>query len=304
MTEITQVGFIGLGVMGLPMLCNLTKQSRVDIRAFDLSDTPFETLKNLPIWGNGLSRAGSLADLAQCSHVITMLPDSRSTNRVILGEDGPGLTDHLRAGATIIDMGSSDPTETLRLLPILTQKGIRLIDAPVSGAAAKARTGELSIMVGGDAALVQELRPILSGMGHQLIATGKPGAAHAMKALNNYVYAAGLLAVSEALSVIEAMKLDGAIFADILNASSGRNVASETKLRQFLLPRDYAGGFALRLQAKDLQLAEGLRRLTEARAPQLSLCAALWAEAVTALPDGADNTAIHRFLQSALSDKD
>lgn len=304
MSGITKVGFVGLGMMGLPMLCNLAREGWVEIKAFDLSAAPFETLESLETWGRGLLRAGSLAELSDCSHVITMLPDSRITNRVILGEGEPGLIAHLGAGSVIIDMGSSDPAETLQLLPRLAAKGIRLVDAPVSGAAAKARTGELSIMVGGDAQVMEELHPILSRMGRHLIATGKPGAAHAMKALNNYVYAAGLLAVSEALNLAEALELDGAIFADILNTSSGRNVASETKLRQFLLPRDYAGGFALRLQAKDLQLAEGLRRLTETRAPQLSLCAGLWAEALATLPEGADNTAIHHFLHSAASDKE
>lgn len=304
MTAVTRVGFIGLGMMGLPMLCNLARHRGLEISAFDTSDAPFEHLKKLEAWGVTLARASSLKDLGGCQYVITMLPDSSITNQILLGDETEGLCDYLAKGAVIVDMGSSDPAETLRLLPILQARGIELIDAPVSGAAAKARSAELAIMVGGDAETVERLRPILSHMGQKLIATGKPGAAHAMKALNNYVYAAGLLAASEALGIVEKMSLDGAIFIDVLNASSGRNVATETKLKQFLLPRSYAGGFALKLQAKDLRLADGLRKLNECNAPQLALCNALWQEALHRLPAGADNTAIHQFLTSGVSAKD
>ena len=291
------LGFIGLGTMGLPMLANLARDQQLSIYAYDHAEEPFTALSNEPAFGRTLFRAPTLETFQQCPIVITMLPNSRITNSVLLGEnDGTGLVHHLARGSTIIDMGSSHPAETLRLVAILAESGIRLVDAPVSGAAAKARSGELAIMVGGDADCVEMLRPILSRMGRQLIATGKPGAAHAMKALNNYVYAAGLLAAAEAMAIAEAMDLDTTTFTDVLNASSGRNVATETKLKSFILPRHYAGGFALGLQAKDLAIASGLQSLSGINAPQLALCADLWAQAVRTLPDGADNTAIHQFI--------
>lgn len=290
----SRIGFVGLGAMGLPMVQNLARDPDVQILALDSSNKPFAVLMRHPGWGRNLVRAETLAALASCRTVITMLPDSRVTNEVILGEGG--LADQLEPGSTIIDMGSSDPVETMRLVPLLAGRGISLIDAPVSGAVAKARSGELSIMVGGDAATIEALRPILSGMGRQIIAAGKPGAAHAMKALNNYVYAAGLLAVSEAVAIAGRMGIDTSVVADVLNASSGRNVASETKLRQFILSGDYAGGFALQLQAKDLATAARLQDMAAFDAPQLTLCADLWARAVEALPPGADNTAIHKYL--------
>lgn len=283
--------------MGLPMLLNLALDRQLIIQAYDTSDAPFESLKSAPAFGRTLFRALTQDDLRQCTTVITMLPNSRITNAVILGQDGgAGLAHSLQRGSTIIDMGSSDPAETMRIFPILAECGIRLVDAPVSGGVARARSAELSIMVGGDDACVEQLRPILSRMGNQLIATGKPGAAHAMKTLNNYVYAAGLLAAAEAAAIAEAMELDTSVFTDVLNASSGRNVATETKLRPFILPRHYAGGFALALQAKDLAIASRLQSLSGIEAPQLELCAALWAEAVQALPESADNTAIHQFI--------
>lgn len=294
---IQQIGFVGLGAMGLPMLTNLAKEQIFHIHAFDLSEAPFAALSTLRTWGRTLFRADTLDALSKCETVITMLPDSCATNRVIEGGNGaPGLITILRSGATVVDMGSSDPAETMRLVPLLADAGIALVDAPVSGGVAKARVGDLAIMVGGDVAMVERLRPILSRMGQQLIATGKPGAAHAMKALNNYVYAAGLLATVEAVAIAQRLDLDTDIFADVLNNSSGRNFATETKLRPFLLPRNYAGGFALRLQAKDLALADGLQALANVEAPQLHLCAELWAQAAAALPTDADNTEIQRFI--------
>jgi 3-hydroxyisobutyrate dehydrogenase len=123
--------------------------------------------------------------------------------------------------------------------------------------------------------------------------TGAVGSAHAMKALNNYVYAAGLLAVSEAVLIAERMQLDPAIFADVLNASSGRNVASETKLKQFIIPRDFAGGFAMALQAKDIATATRLQAVTGVDAPLLALCDGFWKDALAQAEPGADNTAIY-----------
>ena len=293
------IGFIGLGAMGLPMLANLSRDQQLTIYAHDLSEIPLRKLESEAAFGRTLFGNRTLEPFRQCVIVITMLPNSRATNAAILGADGSkGLAHFLPRGSTIIDMGSSDPIETMRLISILAESGIRLIDAPVSGAVAKARTGELSIMVGGDAAVVEELRPILARMGSRLIPTGKPASAHAMKALNNYVNAAGLLAVAEATAIAEAMELNTAIFADVLNASSGRNVASETKLKPFILPRTYSGGFALSLQAKDLAIAHNLQQKYAVETPQLELCAALWAEALQVLPENADNTAIHRFIHN------
>lgn len=292
------IGFIGLGMMGLPMLENLAAQGSFDIRAFDTSDAPFEKLSAHPAWGKTLRRARALDDFASLDAVITMLPNSAITNAVVAGAAGkPGLVDVLTPGTIVIDMGSSNPGDTMKLATLLAEAGSTLIDAPVSGAVAKARTGTLTIMLGGPEAACERARPILEKMGNNLIATGKVASAHAMKALNNYVYAAGLLAASEALLIASRLDLDLERFTDVLNASSGRNVATETKLRQFIIPGNFSAGFALRLQAKDIATAATLQTLTGIEAPQLNLCKALWTEAGGALEAGADNTEIFRFLQ-------
>jgi len=292
-----KIGFIGLGMMGLPMLENLATAADLEIRAFDTAEAPFARLAGHAAWGSTLARATALEALAGCEVVITMLPNSPITNAVVAGEGGrAGLANILAAGATVVDMGSSNPADTRRLAATLAGRGIALVDAPVSGAVAKARAGTLAIMAGGDPAHVERVRALLEHMGETLIVTGAVGSAHAMKALNNYVYAAGLLAASEALLIAQRMDLDAGIFASVLNASSGRNVATETKLAQFIIPGTFNAGFAMRLQAKDLATAAGLQALAGVEAPQLSLCASLWQQAAGALDPRADNTEIIRYL--------
>ncbi|MGS1005942.1 NAD(P)-dependent oxidoreductase [Achromobacter anxifer] len=290
------VGFVGLGMMGLPMLENLAGgEERYNILAYDRDPARLERLADHPAWNQTLKPAAGLSALAACDVVITMLPDSAITNAVIEGEHG--LAGVMRPGSVLLDMGSSNPAETLRLAPLLRAAGVTLIDAPVSGAVAKAAAGTLAIMVGADADGLARVRPLLSRMGASLIHTGAVGSAHAMKALNNYVYAAGLLAASEALLIAQRMDLDLEVFTDVLNASSGRNVATETKLRQFIVPGTYNGGFALALMAKDLRTANALQTLAGVPATQLSLCTALWQRALADMPAGVDNTEIHRYLQ-------
>ncbi|MGE0097405.1 MAG: NAD(P)-dependent oxidoreductase [Hydrogenophaga sp.] len=294
----TVAGFVGLGMMGLPMAEHLAASAGMDVRVYDQSAARIELLHAHPAWGHALHAVSSLRDLAVCDVVITMLPNSAVTDAVVLGDpQNPGLCTVLKASTVVVDMGSSDPVRTRELAQRMAKDGITLLDAPVSGSVAKARSGTLSIMVGGPDAAFDRVRAVLQAMGSQLIRTGEVGSAHAMKALNNYVYAAGLLATSEALLVARRMGLDLNVFADVLNASSGRNVATETKLRQFMISREFNGGFALGLQAKDLATARGLQQATGVKAPQMNLCADLWKQAVNELEVGVDNTAILRLLE-------
>jgi 3-hydroxyisobutyrate dehydrogenase len=136
----------------------------------------------------------------------------------------------------------------------------------------------------------------LREMGAPPIRTGPVGSAHAMKALNNYVYAAGLLAAAEAVHMAAALGLDTAVFTDVLNASSGRNVATETKLKSDVLTERYAAGFQLGLMRKDLETAGAIAEETGFDAPSLALCRSLWTQAVARLGPRVDNLEIHRFL--------
>ena len=287
------VGFIGLGMMGLPMARSLIARG-FHVLACDTSDAARAALAEGTPAGAAAFAADPAAVAAGADVVVLMLPNSRIVAQVMEGEGG--LVAALRPGTLVIDMGSSEPGETRRLAGLVEARGAALVDAPVSGSVAKAKTGTLAIMVGGDDAAFARAEPVLRGMGEAIIRTGAVGSAHAMKALNNFVYAAGLLATAEALRMGEALGLDLGILTDVMNASSGRNIATETKSRQEIISGRYAGGFQLGLMRKDLDTAGSIAEQTGFPASMLALCRERWAEAVAALGPKVDNTEIHRFI--------
>ena len=152
-------------------------------------------------------------------------------------------------------------------------------------------------MAGGEAAVIDAVEPVLSRMGRVVFRTGPLGSGHAMKALNNYVSGAGFVAAIEALRVGEAFGLDPAVMTDVLNASTGRNNSTETKVKQLVLSESYASGFSLGLMAKDIRTAERLAAAIGIEACLAERCAALWDEAAAALGPSADHTEIARHLR-------
>ena len=288
-----QVGFIGLGMMGLPMARSLVARG-FRVLGCDTSEAARAALAEGAPQDAVAFAPDPAAVCAATDIVVLMLPNSRIVQQVMEGDGG--LLAALRPGSLVIDMGSSEPGETRRLAGLLAARGAAMVDAPVSGSVAKAKTGTLAIMVGGDDASFAQAEPVLRGMGEAIIRTGDVGSAHAMKALNNFVFAAGMLATAEALRLGEALGLDLGILTDVMNASSGRNVTTETKSRQEMIPRRYAGGFQLGLMRKDLETAYGIAQETGVAAPSLEVCRAMWTEAVAMLGPKVDNTEIHRFL--------
>jgi 3-hydroxyisobutyrate dehydrogenase len=287
------IGFIGLGMMGLPMARSLLRAGH-RLLACDTSEAARTALAEGAPPGAVAFAATPAAVAAEADVIVLMLPDSRVVSAVMEGEGG--LLAALKPGQMVIDMGSSIPGETRRLAALAPARGAMLADAPVSGSVVKAKAGTLAIMFGGDDAAWAKAEPVLRGMGEVLIRTGAVGSGHAMKALNNFVYAAGLLATAEALRMGEKLGLDLNILADVMNASSGRNIATETKARQEIIPGRYQGGFQLGLMRKDLATAGAIAAETGENARSLALLQSLWNEAVEALGPHADNTEIHRYL--------
>jgi 3-hydroxyisobutyrate dehydrogenase len=164
----------------------------------------------------------------------------------------------------------------------------------------RARDGSLTIMAGGDEALIDEVEPILAAMGRVLRA-GPLGAGHAMKALNNYTSAAGLIAVCETLIVAERFGLEPSVMNQVLNASTGRNNTTDKKVEQFMLNRAFDSGFALALLHKDVGLAEALATELGLDAPGLGACRALLEQAARALGPGADHTEVFAYLERRLA---
>jgi 3-hydroxyisobutyrate dehydrogenase len=204
---------------------------------------------------------------------------------------------HLEPASIIVEMSSSAPLGTRKLGEEMIAAGFEFIDAPVSGGVKRAVDGTLAIMVGGDAATIDRVDPVLAAMGRSIFRTGLLGSGHAMKALNNYVSAAGLVAAVEALQVGRKFGLDPALMADILNVSSGKNNTTELKLKQFIISQSFNAGFPLRLMAKDVRTADELAHALGISTPLADLCAKLWDDAAADLSEAADHTEIIRYME-------
>ena len=285
----TTIAFIGLGMMGLPMASRLLAAGFA-VRGADLSAAARAAFAE---------RGGQLFDTpgaaaAGTSVVITMLPNSSIVREALLSKNG--AAEALKPGALVIDMSSSAPMETRRLAEELAAKGIALIDAPVSGGVKRAVDGSLAIMVGGNTAEIARARPLLEAMGKSIIATGPIGSGHAVKALNNYVSAAGFAAACEAAIVAEKFGVDPEVFVDVLNVSTGRNNSTENKMKPVVLSGTFDSGFAMALMAKDVRTASDLATELGVNAEGARAAAKLWANALAVLGKGADHSEIYRFL--------
>ena len=268
------VAFIGLGVMGKLMAANLAKKYKV--RSYDLN-------------GSGNCRTARAA--AEGSEVlITMVPNGNDVRDAVL-DALPGL----KRGAVVVDMSSSDPAGTLALGKVLKANRVAMVDAPVSGARFKAKDGTLAIMVGGEKPAVSRVMPVLQTMGTEIFYCGKLGAGHAVKALNNYLGAAGTLAGFEALLIAQRFGLDPKPMIAAINASTGRNSTTVRKIPQDILTGAYASGFKLSLMAKDVGIAAELARGLRVNTPFLKETLKHWRAAQKQLSRNADHTEIYKY---------
>ena len=217
----------------------------------------------------GCRVADDFDGLADSDFVVTMLPTGQIVRDLYLRE---GLAQKLRPGTVAIEMSSSDPVGTRELGAALAALGIALIDAPVSGGVPRAVQGTLTIMVGGDdPAAIDRARPLLRAMGDRLFDTGALGSGHAMKALNNFVAAAGFAACAEALLAGQRFGLDPARMIEILNVSTGRSFHTDLVLREHVVGGKFATGFQLGLLAKDVRIAADLAHDLQLDAPLVRL---------------------------------
>lgn len=292
----SKLGMIGLGKMGYPM-AHLLHRAGYALTIFDLDRA--QTTRFVAEH-RGVSQATTLEEFATVQAVITMLPDSDVVDAVVLGQaDRSGLIDILLPEAALIDMSSSQPLRSQSLAQALAQREIHFLDAPVSGGVARAVDGSLAIMVGGEASQFERYYDLLSCLGKVITHVGAAGAGHAMKALNNYVSAAGLVAAVEALLVGQQFGLDPAIMTDVLNSSTGKNNTTENKVKQYMLSGAFNSGFSLQLMTKDLETAMKLGEMLDGKMELGEEVLRLWSEAAGALDQSADHTEMYRYLQAA-----
>jgi 3-hydroxyisobutyrate dehydrogenase len=281
------VAVIGLGNMGVPMGLRLVKAG-FEVTGFDVSAA---ARKNFAAAG-GRTADDMAAAVRSADVVIMLLPNGK-----IVREAADALRPHLRPAAILVDMSSSDPIGTRALGEELIAAGHAFVDAPVSGGVRRAADGTLAIMAGGDAASIDRIAALLGAMGRQVFRTGALGSGHAMKALNNYVSSAGLIAAVEALLIGRKFGLDPSLMTDILNASSGKNNTTEVKLKQFIISQTFADGFPLRLMAKDVRTADDMARALGIATPLADLSTQLWEAAARALDERANHTQVLRYME-------
>ena len=259
-----KVGFIGTGSMGRPMLRNLVAKGFAAV-AYDVEPAALEAAVRC-----GASRGGSAAAVAAESDlVVTMLPSASHVEVAYLGPEG--VLEGIAAGRLCIDMSTIDPLTSQRVAARLRERGVRFIDAPVSGGVAGAEDGTLAIMVGGDAGDLEAARPVLGAMGKHIVHVGAVGAGEVAKLCNNLIAGVATVAVSEAFRIAEGFGVDARVLTEIIANSSGRTWIMEHGhpvpgiVPRAASSRDYAPGFTVDLMCKDLGLAVNAAR--ELRVP-------------------------------------
>jgi len=294
-----KIGFIGIGAMGTPMAANLAKAG-YKLVIYDTDAKRTEALaatREIEV-ADSLAAVGSV-----CGTVITMLPDGKIVRKALCGQDD-GFKDcvaaTLKPGALIVDMSSSSPIGTRELGALLEKRGIKLIDAPVSNGVKGATAATLAIMVGGDPALFAQMKPLFEKMGNQIFHAGPLGAGHAVKALNNYVSAAGLVAASEAVVAGRRFGLDAGVIVDILNASSGMNNTTKNKFRQHMLSGTFGAGFVTGLMAKDVRTALEVVKSTNTPSELAEPCTGIWNRMEQDLGFASDHTEMYRYVEAGM----
>ena len=275
-----QVGFVGLGRLGEPA-SRCLHQAGFPLLLYDRDAAK--------LTGEYGTAAASLAEFSACEFVVAALPDGKAVREAALRMNLPDQ-------AVLIDMSSCAPSETRSLAKDLKA---RIVDAPVSGGVKAARAGELVFMVGGEAQDVARVRPLLDAMGASVTHVGPAGAGHALKAINNYIAAAGYIACCEGLMAGKRFGLDPRAMLDVIDQSSGMSYNTKGKFRQHVLPRSWGSGFGLGLMAKDVRIALELGRDTGTPFRLGDRVSALWDEAAEALEASADHTEFIRLLEQA-----
>jgi 3-hydroxyisobutyrate dehydrogenase len=279
--------FIGAGNMGGPMASNLV-QAGINLAVADVSERALQPFSERGIPTS--TRAGELAG----DVVITILPTDRNVHEALLG---PGGALEKRARRIVIEMTSASPSATKRLAKELHERGIALIDAPVSGGVRGARTGKLTTMVGGDDQLFERYKPLLSIMCSNVRHVGPVGSGHTLKALNNFLSGVSLWATCEALLVGAKAGLDPKTMVDVIKTSSGQTNALDTKIVMSVLPRTFDYGFSMRLISKDVSIAARLARELDVAAPILANAEEHWLLAKSELGEDADFSAVMLLLE-------
>lgn len=294
MKKFERIAIVGLGQMGLPMAKNLVA-NHFPVIGYDAVEAARDIAKS-----QGIQVAQDItAALAGADCIITMLPNGQIVQDVLLGDK---VYLQANAGAILLEMSSSAPTQTQELASLVAPH-LHVVDAPVSGGVKRAVSGTLTIMAGGTSEDIASATPILECLSSTVFSCGSVGSGHAMKSINNFVSGAGLVAAIEAVHLGSNFGISSETIIDVLNASSGKNNATDVKMKQFVLSGTFASGFALELMAKDIGIAANLAKGLGMDLESLQQISALWSEASQVLGKNIDHTKIYDFLTDATQNR-
>ena len=242
-----KIGFIGLGIMGKPMVKNLLKAGH-EVVAYDIVAENLQAA----VHDGAIAGKNAAAIAAECPVVITMLPNSPHVKTVVMGKDG--VLEGAKAGLILIDMSSIAPLASKEICEACKKKGVRMLDAPVSGGEPKAVDGSLSIMVGGDNALFEEMKPILACMGASIVLCGDVGAGNTTKLANQMIVAGNIAVLAEALTLAKKAGVDPeTVFQAIKGGLAGSTVMNAKA--PMTIEGNFKPGFRIDLHIKDLNNA-------------------------------------------------
>ncbi len=291
--SVMRMGFIGLGVMGAPMAGHLAAAGYPPT-VFDLNREAVARLKALhPL----VTEAETPAEVAGASDiVITMLPSGKEVRETALGEHG--LIEGFKPGSLLLDTSSAEPWLTREVAGRLAEKGVAMVDAPVSGAEAGSKAAELVFMVGGDPKDVQRVVPILDILGKAHFHLGPVGSGHVMKCINNLISAITLTATTEGLIAGVRNGLDPTVMNDVLDASTGGAWVSQTHFRQRIFNRRFDDAFKFDLMKKDIDIAMRVIGESGLELPISALTRDLWKDIQDKAPKGASVSHLVRAMEA------
>lgn len=289
----TRVAFLGLGALGRPMAKHLARD-------------PFR----LKVWNRTGDKAVSFAEetggtalvtstpaeaVRDAEVVITCFPTSRDVEAVL--DEPHGVAAWLPLGCVFLDCTSGDPATSRRIAARLAQHGVDFVDAPVSGGTSGAEKGTLTVMCGGEARVIERVRPILEAFGQRIVHCGAIGAGDAVKAVNNALLAVHIWSAAEGLAALAKMGVNPGVALDVINSSSGRSNASENLIPQRVLTRQFQRTFRAALLDKDAGIAASIAREQKVPAALLQLTADLFTIGHAELGEDADHVEVVKVVE-------
>ncbi|MFY0620717.1 MAG: NAD(P)-dependent oxidoreductase [Pelagimonas sp.] len=279
------IGLVGLGAMGGGYLARL-KEQNYEVFCYDALPEARVRAET-----SGAKFAGALSELGDvCDTIVLSLPKAAIV-AAVMDELGP----YLKPGTVIVDTSTSEPDTTKQLAAIAESNGYTFLDGPVSGGPLGARTGTMTMIVGGDAAAFAKVRPLLETMTGKLAHIGPSGAGHTVKIANNLLCAANLVLMSEMAQMAEQAGITLSELLTGINAGSGRSGVSEVNFPKWITNEAYNSGFTMGLMRKDVGLATGLATRLGIELPATETIASIWENSRDMLDDSADFNEIFKY---------